>query len=225
MQVQSSDVIIKITGSRDRSHFNLRCVWGQKHLHTNFVLTAPISIWISFLTGKCEESLATPLPYSSFTSSSVYARGYGAGYAKLNRRQGVWVCRERESILMSLYVSIRILTVFQFSSFTKLGAGGWSPLDTDHYQWLQVDLGSRKQVVAIATQGRYSSSDWTSQYRLLYSDTQKNWRPYLQDGNIWVTYSNVESSKLYTIPTSIIEHLYTIQLMCWIMAERTSYSH
>ncbi|KAG7268371.1 hypothetical protein CRUP_031982 [Coryphaenoides rupestris] len=41
-------------------------------------------------------------------------------------------------------------------------AGGWSPLDADHYQWLQVDLGSRKQVVAVSTQGRYSSSDWTS---------------------------------------------------------------
>lgn len=70
---------------------------------------------------------------------------------------------------------------------TKPGAGGWSPLDIDRYQWLEVDLGSRKQVVAIATQGRYSSSDWTSKYRVLYSDTQKNWRPYLQDGNIWVS--------------------------------------
>ncbi|KAM3605215.1 uncharacterized protein V6R79_022304 [Siganus canaliculatus] len=109
---------------------------------------------------KCEDSLATPLPYSSFTSSSVYAQGYGAGYAKLGRKQG---------------------------------AGGWSPLDTDHYQWLQVDLGSKKQVVAIATQGRYSSSDWTSQYRLLYSDTQKNWRPYLQDGTIWTFEGNVNS--------------------------------
>uniref|UniRef100_A0A8C4D8I6 Contactin associated protein like 2b n=2 Tax=Moronidae TaxID=42148 RepID=A0A8C4D8I6_DICLA len=76
---------------------------------------------------------------------------------------------------------------------TKLGAGGWSPLDTDRYQWLQVDLGSRKQVVAIVTQGRYSSSDWTSKYRLLYSDTQKNWRPYLQDGNIWTFDGNVNS--------------------------------
>ncbi|KAG7258763.1 hypothetical protein CRUP_036142 [Coryphaenoides rupestris] len=65
------------------------------------------------------------------------------------------------------------------------GAGGWSPLDSDHYQWLQVDLGSRKQVVAISTQGRYSSSDWTTRYRLLYSDTGRNWKPYNQDGNIW----------------------------------------
>lgn len=67
------------------------------------------------------------------------------------------------------------------------GAGGWSPLDSDHYQWLQVDLGSRKQVSAIATQGRYSSSDWTTRYRLLYSDTGRNWKPYHQDGNIWVS--------------------------------------
>ncbi|XP_008286687.1 contactin-associated protein-like 2b [Stegastes partitus] len=73
------------------------------------------------------------------------------------------------------------------------GAGGWSPLDTDRYQWLQVDLGSRKQVVAIVTQGRYSSFDWTSKYRLLYSDTQKNWRPYLQDGNIWTFEGNTNS--------------------------------
>uniref|UniRef100_A0A665V546 Contactin-associated protein-like 2 n=1 Tax=Echeneis naucrates TaxID=173247 RepID=A0A665V546_ECHNA len=111
-------------------------------------------------SGKCEDSLATPLPFSSLTSSSVFTRGHGAGYAKLNRKQG---------------------------------AGGWSPLDTDHYQWLQIDLGSRKQVVSIATQGRYSSMDWTSKYRLLYSDTQKNWRPYLQDGNIWTFEGNMNS--------------------------------
>ncbi|XP_062260924.1 contactin-associated protein-like 2b [Platichthys flesus] len=117
----------------------------------------------SSVSRKCEDSLATPLPYSSLSSSSVYARGYGAGYAKLNRKQG---------------------------------AGGWSPLDTDHYQWLQVDLGSRKQVVAIATQGRYGSSDWTSKYRLLYSDTQKNWRPYLQYGNMWIFEGNMNSESV-----------------------------
>ncbi|KAI1242967.1 Contactin-associated protein-like 2, partial [Lamprotornis superbus] len=66
------------------------------------------------------------------------------------------------------------------------GAGGWSPSDSDHYQWLQVDFGSRKQISAIATQGRYSSSDWVTQYRMLYSDTGRNWKPYHQDGNIWI---------------------------------------
>ncbi|XP_075442861.1 contactin-associated protein-like 2 isoform X1 [Ascaphus truei] len=73
------------------------------------------------------------------------------------------------------------------------GAGGWSPLDSDHYQWLQVDFGNRKQIRSIATQGRYSSSDWVSQYRMLYSDTGRNWKPYHQDGNIWAFPGNVNS--------------------------------
>ncbi|TSL10154.1 Contactin-associated protein-like 2 [Bagarius yarrelli] len=86
------------------------------------------------------------------------------------------------------------------------GAGGWSPLDTDHYPWLQVDLGSRKQVTAIATQGRYSSSDWTTHYRLLYSDMGRNWKPYHQDGNIWVFTgnSNTESVVRHDLQHSIV---------------------
>ncbi|TRY91401.1 hypothetical protein DNTS_029744 [Danionella cerebrum] len=89
-----------------------------------------------------------------------------------------------------MYRSVSMEVVLQGSDETKVspeGAGGWSPLDSDHYQWLQVDLGSRKQVTAIATQGRYSSSDWTTRYRLLYSDSGRNWKPYHQDGNIWVS--------------------------------------
>ncbi|KAM7378664.1 hypothetical protein PAMP_004273 [Pampus punctatissimus] len=129
------------------------------------------------IVGKCEDSLATPLPYSSFSSSSVYTQGHGAGYAKLNRKQGTCFVETFPTPITPI----------------KPGAGGWSPLDTDRYRWLQVDLGSRKQLVAIATQGRYSSSDWTSKYRLLYSDTQKNWRPYLQDGNIWTFEGNMNS--------------------------------
>ncbi|XP_039380015.1 contactin-associated protein-like 2 [Mauremys reevesii] len=76
------------------------------------------------------------------------------------------------------------------------GAGGWSPSDSDHYQWLQVDFGSRKQISAIATQGRYSSSDWVTQYRMLYSDTGRNWKPYHQDGNIWAFPGNTNSDSV-----------------------------
>ncbi|KAL6468160.1 hypothetical protein MHYP_G00238370 [Metynnis hypsauchen] len=111
---------------------------------------------------RCDEVLATPLPYSAFSSSSILAADFGAGYAKLNRR---------------------------------VGNGGWSPLDSDRYRWLQVDLRGRKQITAIATQGRYSSSDWTKQYRLLYSDTGSNWRPYRQDGNIWTFSGNWNSER------------------------------
>ncbi|XP_032340262.1 contactin-associated protein-like 2 [Camelus ferus] len=76
------------------------------------------------------------------------------------------------------------------------GAGGWSPSDSDHYQWLQVDFGNRKQISAVATQGRYSSSDWVTQYRMLYSDTGRNWKPYHQDGNIWAFPGNVNADSV-----------------------------
>uniref|UniRef100_A0A672KQF6 Contactin-associated protein-like 2 n=1 Tax=Sinocyclocheilus grahami TaxID=75366 RepID=A0A672KQF6_SINGR len=115
-----------------------------------------------FSSESCDEVLASPLPYSAFTSSSVMAVDFGAGYAKLNRR---------------------------------VGNGGWSPLDSDRYQWLQVDLRARKQITAIATQGRYSSSDWTKHYRLLYSDTESNWKPYRQDSNIWTFSANWNSER------------------------------
>lgn len=56
------------------------------------------SVCVSFSPPeRCEEVLASPLPYSAFTSSSVLAADFGAGYAKLNRRLGerglhVWDC-------------------------------------------------------------------------------------------------------------------------------------
>uniref|UniRef100_A0A8C1F7R2 Contactin associated protein 2b n=1 Tax=Cyprinus carpio carpio TaxID=630221 RepID=A0A8C1F7R2_CYPCA len=127
--------------------------WVTRSLFKLCRLTAPT---------RCDEVLASPLPYSAFTSSSVLAADFGAGYAKLNRR---------------------------------VGNGGWSPSDSDRYQWLQVDLRARKQITAIATQGRYSSSDWTKHYRLLYSDTGSNWKPYRQDSNIWTFSGNWNSER------------------------------
>ncbi|XP_061777945.1 contactin-associated protein-like 2a isoform X3 [Nerophis ophidion] len=97
------------------------------------------------------------------------------------------------------------------------GAGGWSPLDSDHYQWLQVDLGSRKQVSAIATQGRYSSSDWTTRYRLLYSDSGRNWKPYHQDGNIWAFSgnSNSESSIRHELQHGVVTRFLRLVPLEW----------
>uniref|UniRef100_A0A8D3DXA4 Contactin associated protein 2 n=1 Tax=Scophthalmus maximus TaxID=52904 RepID=A0A8D3DXA4_SCOMX len=133
---------------------------------------------------KCDEALASPLPHTAFTSSSVFSSGYAPGYAKLNRRGG---------------------------------AGGWSPLDSDHYQWLQVDLGSRKQVSALSTQGRYSSSDWTTRYRLLYSDTGRNWKPYHQDGNIWAFSgnSNSETAVRHELQQGIVARFLRLVPLDW----------
>ncbi|XP_061110174.1 contactin-associated protein-like 2 isoform X1 [Conger conger] len=97
------------------------------------------------------------------------------------------------------------------------GAGGWSPAENDNYQWLQVDLGNRKQVTAIATQGRYSSSDWTKQYRLLYSETGMNWKPYHQDGNIWTFSgnSNTESVVRHDLQLAVVARYLRMVPLQW----------
>ncbi|XP_051266760.1 contactin-associated protein-like 4 isoform X2 [Dicentrarchus labrax] len=72
--------------------------------------------------------------------------------------------------------------------FAKLnrreGAGGWSPVTSDRYQWLEVDLGERTKITAVATQGRYGSSDWLTSYLLMFSDTGHNWKQYRQEDSI-----------------------------------------
>ncbi|XP_036395954.1 contactin-associated protein-like 5 [Megalops cyprinoides] len=72
--------------------------------------------------------------------------------------------------------------------FAKLnrrdGGGGWAPQQTDRHQWLQVDLRDRMEVTAIATQGRYGSSDWVTGYLLLFSDTGRAWKQYIQEEGI-----------------------------------------
>ncbi|XP_030623394.1 contactin-associated protein-like 2a [Chanos chanos] len=130
-----------------------------------------------------------------------------------------------EALVMPLphnaFTSSSVFTSGYAPGFAKLnkrgGAGGWSPLDSDHYQWLQVDLGSRKQITAIATQGRYSSSDWTTRYRLLYSDTGRNWKPYHQDGNIWAFTgnSNTESVVRHDLQHAVVAQFFRIIPLDW----------
>ncbi|XP_023820988.1 contactin-associated protein-like 4 isoform X2 [Oryzias latipes] len=64
------------------------------------------------------------------------------------------------------------------------GAGGWSPLISDAYQRLEVDLGERTKITAVATQGRYGSSDWLTSYLLMFSDTGHNWKQYRQEDSL-----------------------------------------
>ncbi|XP_069790956.1 contactin-associated protein-like 5 isoform X2 [Narcine bancroftii] len=78
--------------------------------------------------------------------------------------------------------------------FAKLnrrdGAGGWSPLESNKHQWLQIDLGERTEITGIATQGRYGSSDWVISYLLMFSDTGSNWKQYRQEDSIWAFVGN-----------------------------------
>ncbi|NWY21317.1 CNTP4 protein, partial [Aphelocoma coerulescens] len=85
------------------------------------------------------------------------------------------------------------------------GAGGWSPLVSNKYQWLQIDLGERTEITAVATQGGYGSSDWVTSYLLMFSDSGRNWKQYRQEESIWAFpgNTNADSVVYYKLQHSI----------------------
>ncbi|XP_055494741.1 contactin-associated protein-like 5 [Leucoraja erinacea] len=109
----------------------------------------------------------------------------------------------------SAFSSSSALSASHSPSFAKLnrrdGAGGWSPLDSNKYQWLQIDLGERTEISALATQGRYGSSDWVTSYALMFSDTERNWKQYRQEDNTWAFpgNSNADSVVHYKLQYSV----------------------
>lgn len=97
-----------------------------------------------------------------------------------------------KQILSTLSFHLRSQLVFCLFLMMMLcsvpsGAGGWSPLSSDRYQCLEVDLGERTQITAVATQGRYGSSDWLTAYLLMFSDTGHNWKQYRQEDSVGVS--------------------------------------
>uniref|UniRef100_A0A673C2M8 Contactin associated protein like 3 n=1 Tax=Sphaeramia orbicularis TaxID=375764 RepID=A0A673C2M8_9TELE len=91
------------------------------------------------------------------------------------------------SIVLSNIIFFYLLPLHASLLYTVIPvSGGWSPLSSDRYQWLEVDLGERTQISAVATQGRYGSSDWLIAYLLMFSDTGHNWKQYHQEDGIGV---------------------------------------
>lgn len=95
-----------------------------------------------------------------------------------------------------------ILYFLQFVYTTK-GAGGWTPLISNKYQWLQIDLGERTEIKAVATQGGYGSSDWVTSYLLMFSDSGRNWKQYRQEESIWVC-SFIANADVMVCSTGVI---------------------
>uniref|UniRef100_A0A8C2ZFM0 Contactin associated protein 1 n=1 Tax=Cyclopterus lumpus TaxID=8103 RepID=A0A8C2ZFM0_CYCLU len=92
-----------------------------------------------------------------------------------------------DPLVSSLYASSFLASSrynFLYSAnFAKLyGSSGWSPSQRDRQPWLQVDLGRKYRLVAIATQGTFNSYDWITKYTLLYGDRPDSWTPYIMDG-------------------------------------------
>ncbi|XP_047382680.1 contactin-associated protein-like 3 isoform X4 [Sciurus carolinensis] len=89
----------------------------------------------------------------------------------------------------SSFSSSSVLSSSHGPGFARLnrrdGAGGWTPLVSNKYQWLQIDLGERMEITAVATQGGYGSSDWVTSYLLMFSDSGRNWKQYRREESIW----------------------------------------
>ncbi|XP_038592626.1 contactin-associated protein-like 3, partial [Micropterus salmoides] len=100
-------------------------------------------------------------------------------------------------------------------------AGGWSPLVSDRYQWLEVDLGRRTQITVVATQGRYGSSDWLTAYLLMFSDTGHNWRQHRQEDSLGVTLlafpgnSNADTVVQYKLKQAVIARYLRLIPLDW----------
>ncbi|TKS79391.1 Contactin-associated protein-like 4 [Collichthys lucidus] len=97
------------------------------------------------------------------------------------------------------------------------GAGGWSPLTSDRYQWLEVSLGERTKITAVATQGRYGSSDWLTSYLLMFSDTGHNWKQYRQEDSIgsFPGNSNADSVVQYKLQQPAIARFLRLIPLAW----------
>ncbi|KAM9385765.1 contactin-associated protein-like 4 [Pholidichthys leucotaenia] len=97
------------------------------------------------------------------------------------------------------------------------GAGGWSPLVSDRYQWLEVDLGRRTQITAVATQGRYGSSDWLTAYLLMFSDTGHNWRQHRQEDSLgaFPGNSNADTVVHYKLEQPVIARYLRLVPLDW----------
>uniref|UniRef100_A0A8C1CZV9 Contactin associated protein 1 n=1 Tax=Cyprinus carpio carpio TaxID=630221 RepID=A0A8C1CZV9_CYPCA len=65
---------------------------------------------------------------------------------------------------------------------TRSWSSGWSPSPRDRQPWMQIDLGRKYRIMAIATQGTFNSYDWVTKYMLLYGDRFDAWTPYVMRG-------------------------------------------
>ena len=76
--------------------------------------------------------------------------------------------------------------------------GGWSSRRNNQDQWLQADLGSRKTVTYLATQGRNLVDQWVTSYKVEYSN----------DGSSYQFYQEQGADKVYELSYTSLPHTY-----------------
>ena len=80
--------------------------------------------------------------------------------------------------------------------------GAWSAQQNVINQYIQADLGSSKELLKVATQGRQDADQWVTSYQLAYSEDAHNYKYILNDaGNEKLFYANDDRN-------AIVEHVF-----------------
>ncbi|XP_067031048.1 lactadherin-like [Acropora muricata] len=77
-------------------------------------------------------------------------------------------------------------------------AGAWCTLQNAIGEYLQIDLGKKRVVNKIATQGRPWTTDiqWVTSYKLLFSSDEANWNEYQNNGVVKVFTANSDGGTI-----------------------------
>ena len=93
------------------------------------------------------------------------------------------------------------------------GLTSWSARQRNQNQWIQVDLGRKKVVTAIATQGRRNYKQWVKSYFVSYSPDGKNFNPYKIDGAVKVRIINIfQPDSFSVLLNQVISHFTKVYL-------------
>ena len=82
------------------------------------------------------------------------------------------------------------------------GTGSWSTLPNTIGQYLQIDLGKKRVISKIATQGRPSMDQWVKSYKLIFSIDGAKWNEYRNNGVVKV--NNVKGTRSFAAWVTIL---------------------
>lgn len=81
--------------------------------------------------------------------------------------------------------------------------GTWAARVNDLHQWIQIDFRVQTTVTYAATQGRYGSSQWVTQYKLQYSNDGNSFQVFKEQGvntdKVRMSSLSKEKSKIKTL--------------------------
>ena len=99
------------------------------------------------------------------------------------------------------------LGVGKFGHFTgKIDSDqGWSSRSNDKNQWYQINVGDKKEIFGIVTQGRKNHNQWVKSYKVQYSINETDWINVDNNNNKIFIANNDKNTKVYNYFSKSVE--------------------